>query len=118
VRSHRTTPGRSLAAALAILAVAAPTAVARPIDLRSPDARDAAMHQKAVTPGPAKQLPGPPAWPVHPAPITRSARPAHDGGNDALSTVALALAAAGVVGGGAAAGVRVRVRARRPQPAA
>jgi hypothetical protein len=71
-----------LAAALAIAALGAPAAQAQPPDmhastaqalaaqqdLRSPDARDAALHPRPVHE--ARQTPpGMPTWPAHPKPL-------------------------------------------------
>lgn len=81
---------RTLAIAGVIAAIAAPAAQARPADIhaplgranaqaekkqdmRSPDARDAAGHRKA--------LPGPPTWPTNPKPIAPA--PAADTAADA-----------------------------------
>ena len=52
---------RSAALGLTLAALAAPTAVAVPADLRSPDARDAAVTAKAATGGPQQDLRSPDA---------------------------------------------------------
>jgi LPXTG-motif cell wall-anchored protein len=46
--TYTTIISRALPAALAATALAVPAAIAKPIDLRSPDARDAAIHRPAV----------------------------------------------------------------------
>ena len=81
--THRTTVVAALACAL--LAIAAPVSAAPPQadmhasfaeaaakeqqkqDLRSPDARDAALNR--ADGGGSPMLPGPPTWPVNPEPI-------------------------------------------------
>jgi hypothetical protein len=74
--------GAGLAAALTLAVTAAPAALAAPIDLRSPDARDAAAASQraidlrspdardAAQPGQIV-VTGPPAWPANPQPVTR-----------------------------------------------
>ena len=78
---------RTLAAALAIAALAVPAAQAQPADkhasvaqaaakaqnkqdLRSADARDAAQHPRSATAVESTTQPGPPTWPAHPQPLT------------------------------------------------
>jgi hypothetical protein len=60
--THRKALATSLAMALTLAATAA---LARPTDLRSPDARDAAQPTHVV-------VAGPPTWPVNQQPATRS----------------------------------------------
>jgi hypothetical protein len=62
--NHRKALGTGLATALIVAATAGPAAHAQPIDLRSPDARDAAQPTHVV-------VAGPPTWPVNQQPITR-----------------------------------------------
>jgi hypothetical protein len=62
--NHRKTLGTGLATALIVAATAGPAAHAQPIDLRSPDARDAGQPTHVV-------VAGPPTWPVNQQPITR-----------------------------------------------
>ena len=98
------TLSRTLAACLTVAAIAAPSAwsatpppdrqtPAAHQDLRSPDARDAAMHPRgpghainapgatAVESQSVPSLPGPPTWPVNPRPVTTpvAAQPVSDG---------------------------------------
>jgi hypothetical protein len=78
---------RTLAAALAIGALAVPAAQAQPADmhasvaqaaakaqnkqdLRSADARDAAQHPRGATAVESTTQAGPPTWPAHPQPLT------------------------------------------------
>jgi hypothetical protein len=80
--THRKALGAGLAAALTLAVTAAPAALAAPIDLRSPDARDAAAASQraidlrspdardAAQPGQVV-VTGPPAWPANPQPVTR-----------------------------------------------
>jgi hypothetical protein len=77
---------RTLAAALAIGALAVPAAQAQPADihaplaraaaeaqnmqdLRSADARDAAQHPRGATAVESAAQPGPPTWPARPQPV-------------------------------------------------
>jgi hypothetical protein len=62
--THRRALGSGLATALILAATAAPGALARPVDLRSPDARDAAQPSHVI-------VANPPTWPVNQQPITR-----------------------------------------------
>ena len=139
MRSHRSTPGRSLAAALAILAVAAPSALAQPADmhagpaqpatpaqdLRSPDTRDAATrpanasqqdlrHLRAGAATTTRApLPGPPSWPAHPQPISPPSTAAQQP-DDGIDTATIALGiAASLLTVGTLAGIASRTR--RPQ---
>jgi hypothetical protein len=118
---------RTLAAALAIAALAAPTAAA--YDIHAPLARAAAKAQKhedlrspdakvgAYTPGatpavsytsrapaaPAtRRLPGPPTWPANPQPITPAKVTDGDNGID-WTTIGLGIAGSLLAVGGLAA---------------
>jgi hypothetical protein len=62
--TNRKALGTGLATALILAAAASPAALARPADLRSPDARDAAQPAHVVAAGP-------PTWPAKEQPITR-----------------------------------------------
>jgi hypothetical protein len=62
--THRNVLATGLATALTVAAAASPAALARPADLRSPDARDAAQPARVV-------VAGPPTWPVSQQPVTR-----------------------------------------------
>lgn len=84
-------------------------------DLRSPDARDAALPPVRAQ----KVQPGQPTWPSYPAPIAKSQPPAQqlpsgDGGDDTWFVVGIGLAGAALAAAGAA-GIarRSRIRARR-----
>jgi hypothetical protein len=123
---------RLLAAALAVAALAAPSALAQPApyaahhaglpqahpaaaaqDRRSPDAKDRADRPSDLrsaaqaTKGPKPA--GPPTWPVNPRPIT-AGQPASDTGNGG-SSLPLVL----VIIGGAAAALLAGVRLVRPR---
>jgi hypothetical protein len=87
--THRKALATSLATTLTLAAMAAPAAVARPADLRSPDARDAAQPVHVV-------VAGPPTWPVRQQPVTRP-RAAANGSSSGLDW--------GSAGIGAAAGL-------------
>jgi hypothetical protein len=126
---------RKLAAALAIAAVAVPaaTAQAQPADmhasvaqaaakanerqdLRSADARDAAIHPRgpghpvnalgatAVDSASQKPLPGAPTWPVNPQPIKSApaAEPVDTGDGVDWTTIALGIAGSLIAVGGLA----------------
>ena len=98
--THRKALGTALATALTLAATAAPGALAQPINLRSPDASDAANRTQPATdvrspdardaadrtqPPPDLRSPdardaaasrqiavaGPPTWPTSPQPVTR-----------------------------------------------
>jgi hypothetical protein len=128
---------RTLAAALAVAALAASPALAQPVDthvhkpagtsgqnLSSPDARDAASgrlhgrapanarkqdlrHLRAGGAHPAVVRPQPPTWPLHPQPIV-APKPVHHGGGH---PVAIGLGISGaVLAALALAGVAVRTR--------
>jgi hypothetical protein len=62
--THRKALATGLATALTLAAAPSPAALARPLDLRSPDARDAAQPAHVV-------VAGPPTWPVNQQPVTR-----------------------------------------------
>jgi hypothetical protein len=102
---------RTLAAALAIGALAVPAAQAQPADihaplaraaaeaqnkqdLRSADARDAAQHPRGAAAGESTTLPGPPTWPAHPKPLTPApVAEAGDGGTGITwTTIGLGIA--------------------------
>jgi hypothetical protein len=108
-----------LAAALTLPVIAAPAALAQPIDRRSPDARDAAVSTQRATDmrspdardaaQPAQiGVAGPPAWPANPSPIARprsvaSAPPSgFDWGSAGIGAVAgagaCAISLAGIAG--------------------
>jgi hypothetical protein len=99
--THRKALGTGLATALILAVTAAPAALAQPLDLRSPDARDAADGRQIVAIAP-------PTWPASPQPITtpRVVVSAPSSGLDwgsaglgaAAVVGAVAIAAAGVVG--------------------
>ena len=109
---------RILAAALAAAALAAaPAAQAQPADmhasvaqaqakanakanakqdLRSADARDAAKHPRAYTPGAeSAPLPGPPTWAVNPQPIAPAPVAEVSDGGDGVDTTTIGLGIAG-----------------------
>jgi hypothetical protein len=80
--AYRNALGTGLATALTLAATAAPGALARPTDLRSPDARDAAASTQRATDlrspdtrDAAEGHPvvgtGRPTWPENPQPITK-----------------------------------------------
>jgi hypothetical protein len=125
----------TLAAALAVAALAAaPAAQARPADihaplaraqakaqhkqdLRSADARDAAVHPRSahnVAP-----LPGPPTWAVNPRPITPVpvAEVSDDGNGIDTTTIGLGIAGSLIAAGGAAALLTSRRSRRLQRPA-
>jgi hypothetical protein len=62
--THRKALATGLATALTLAAAASPAAPAQPLDLRSPDARDAAQPAHVV-------VAGPPTWPVNQQPANR-----------------------------------------------
>jgi hypothetical protein len=128
-------PG-SIVTAIAALAVAAPGAGAMPMhepsefdaghasvavakakyqDLRSADARDAAMNPRPA----GKSLPGAPTWAVNPAPLHATSQPTPSD-DDSLPWVTLALGIAGglAIGGTAAGITSSRVRTRRARAVA
>jgi hypothetical protein len=100
VHHHRKALGTGLATAL-LLAVSAGPAFAQPLDLRSPDARDAAAGRQIVATGP-------PTWPATPQPINSprvvASAPSSglDWGSAGIGAAAVlgtfAIAAAGVLG--------------------
>jgi hypothetical protein len=136
------TLARMLAAALAITAIAIPAAAAKPVDLRSPDAQDAASsvppnargtdvaapdqqvptslaHQDRRSPDTAdltptvRPVPGPPTWPLNPEPLTPvSAQAIEDDGSPWL-TVGFIAGAVLALGGTAALAGRIRRRRHR-----
>jgi hypothetical protein len=79
---HRTALSAGLVTTLALAVSAAPAALAQPIDLRSPDARDAAAAIRSATDlrnpdarhadaGGRIVAAGPPTWPLTPQPLNR-----------------------------------------------
>ena len=128
---------RTLAAALAIAALAAQTATAYDIhaplaraaakaqkneDLRSPDAKvgaytpgaiPAVTYTSGTTAAPAtRHLPGPPTWPVNPQPITPARVTDGDNGAD-WTTIGLGIAGSLLAVGGLAAFTRRHSRRTR-----
>jgi len=110
---------RTITTAIAIAALAAPTALASPADtspavakaaaaaqhkqyVRSPDAIDAATRPP---------LAGPPTWPVNPQPITSAptAKVADGGNGVAWATIGLGIAGS-LLAIGAIAGIAIRTR--------
>jgi hypothetical protein len=99
--THRKALGTGLATALIVAVTAAPAALAQPLDLRSPDARDAANGRQIIATGP-------PTWPASPHPITtpRVVVSAQSSGLDwgsagvgaAAVIGAVAIASAGILG--------------------
>jgi hypothetical protein len=134
------TATRTLVAALAAATLAAPSALAQPIDLhgavaqpaaktsgqdlRSPDARDAATrpgsalaqdvrHLRAGGDATQRPLVGPPTWPAQPHVITAPSTPAEQPGDGVdLATIGLGIAGS-LLAVGALAGIANRTR--RPQ---
>jgi hypothetical protein len=81
-------------------------------DLRSPDAKDAALHPQGVQIGRGSRAP---SWPVNPTPLHATTQPTSPD-NDDIPWLAIVLGVTGAVAlGGAAAGVThsTRVRTRR-----
>jgi hypothetical protein len=133
-------PG-AIVTALAAVALAAPGAGAMPMhessefdsghastaaaaathqDLRSPDARDAALNPQPAGKPAGKALPGAPVWATNTQPI-HTAAPSPVKNDDGLPWLTLVLGVAGglAVGGAAAGASRtVRVRARRSRAVA
>jgi hypothetical protein len=130
--SRRTTLKHTVVAALAVGAVVAAPAGARPLDridrfdnpTPTPAPYQDLRGEHATDPAPPGSdtfMPGQPTWPTHPVPIvTPAVQPAQpapaSGGGDSDDTVwlivGIGLAASGIVAG-SAAGVAHRVRARR-----
>ena len=135
---------RTLAAALAAIAFAAPAAQARtagsdaPVaspkqtyqDLRSPDARDAAIHLRRSNlvvdaPGatavdsaskPAAKVPaGEPTWPVDPKPIGQAPASHVTGGDDGTDWTTIGLGIAGSLLAVSLLGAYTNRRSRRLQ---
>jgi hypothetical protein len=143
------TLSRLMIASLTAMALAAPAAVAQPIDMHqstSPDPQPATWDQRteaskfpayaspAPKPGqdlrseaaadpsrkPApsfpRALPGPPTWPMHPAPIATAPGPVADGGDGGNGGIDLPVALIGIAGtlalGGGLTVVALRHRAR------
>jgi hypothetical protein len=126
---------RTATTAIAIVALAAPTALARPTDTppavakataaakheqdaRSPDATDAATRPMVDRPSSSAAdsatrppLAGPPTWPVNPQPITSApAAKVTDGGNGVdWTTIGLGIAGS-LLAIGAIAGITSRSR--------
>jgi hypothetical protein len=127
-------PG-SIVTAIAALALAAPGAGAMPMheqsefdaghasvataaakhqDLRSADARDAALNPQPA----GKSLPGAPTWAVNPVPVHATSQPA-PADDDSLPWLTIALGiAGGLAVGGTAAGITHSSRTRRARVAA
>jgi hypothetical protein len=110
VHIHRKAFGSALATALTLAVTAAPAALAQPLDLRSPDARDAADGRALVATGP-------PTWPVSPQRITR-ARAVVSAPSSGLDWGSAGIGAAAVVGAFAiaAAGILGLRRRRIARP--
>jgi hypothetical protein len=111
VHLHRKALGAGLATALILAVTAAPAALAQPLDLRSPDARDAAAGRQIVATGP-------PTWPVTPQPIS-SPRVVASAPSSGLDWGSAGVGAAAVLGTFAigAAGVLGLRRRRIARPA-
>ena len=125
-------PG-SIVTAIAAIALAAPGAGAMPMhepseydaghasvataaaahqDLRSADAKDAAMHPRPAPAPAGKSLPGAPTWATNTQPIPRAADPVPVN-DDSLPWLTIVLGVAGGVAvGGAAAGITRSTRSR------
>ena len=133
---------RTLAAALAITAIAAPAAAAKPVDLRTPDAQDAVSYPSpnargtdvaapdqqapapvarqdrrspdaADPPVTPRPVPGLPTWPLNPQPLTPvSAQAIEDDGTPWLTVGLIAGAVLALAGTAAMAG-RIRRRIHR-----
>ena len=118
---------RVVAAVLSAFAIAAPAAVASPVDgvrtsslagttaaprqdLRNPDNRGVESTQASQP-----SLAGPPTWPVHPQRFVQVNEPvaASDSGTSALVYVLPGLAVALMVSAGAAYAIRVSAHGRR-----
>lgn len=107
---------RLVAAVLSAFAIAAPAAVASPIDgvgTSIPGGTSSASRQDLRNTQPG--LPGPPTWPVHPQRFVPQSEPvaAPDGGTSPLVYVLPGLALGLMVFAGAAYAVRVSPRGRR-----
>jgi hypothetical protein len=121
-------PG-SIVTAIAAIALAAPGAGAMPMhessefdaghasvataaaahqDLRSADAKDAAMNPRPV----GKSLPGAPVWATNTKPIPHTAAPAPVNDNDVPWLTIVLGVAGGLAVGGAAAGITRSTRSR------
>jgi hypothetical protein len=93
-------------------------------DLRSQDARGAAIHHRQVEASAAaafagKSLPGAPTWATSPQTLHSGPTPVSDDDGTPWTTIALGIAGAGLAFGGAAGIARTtRVRARRARIAA
>jgi hypothetical protein len=117
---------RILIVALAVAAIVAPTAAARPIDwppdtpLAVPDMRASVAEALAKQREAKPRLPGPPTWPVNPQPLKRPAPAAASDHNDSgidWPTVALGVGLT-FVALGAIGGLTYLVRAKqRPRVA-
>jgi hypothetical protein len=136
----RKIPG-AVAAALATAAIAAPAAGAMPLrdasefdaghaalamraaahqDLRSPDARDAALHPRPAVTASTEVTgqPSPPSFPGYHDPVSAVSKPVGDDDGFPWAIIVLSVAGAGVAAGGAAGVTRsIRVRARRARVA-
>jgi hypothetical protein len=93
-------------------------------DLRSPDARDAAIHHRQIESSAAaafagKSLPAAPTWATSTQTLHSGPTPVSDDDGTPWTTIALGIAGAGLAFGGAAGIARTsRVRARRARVAA
>jgi hypothetical protein len=121
---------RILIVALAVAAIVAPTAAARPIDWRQdmatpvavPDMRASVAEALAKERKAQQQLPGPvgpPTWPMNPQPLTPPATTASQTKSDGVDWWAIGIGAGlTLVALGAMAGVTYLVRAKqRPRVA-
>ncbi len=133
---------RMLAAALAVAALAAPTAVAKPIDA-PPSAAQRDMHASVAEAAAAKRekqeqrarnasglpaypsptvrqrepLPGPPTWPLNPKPITSPPAVFADDADEGLDWATIGIGVGlTFVALGAFTGVAHRIRLRRHRP--
>jgi hypothetical protein len=136
---HPTHSRLALIALLGALLVAPAGAATRPADLRTPDARDAALtaaagqdlrspdaRDAALTAAAGQDpppLPGPPTWPLHPQPLTPLTEPAPGApsgepsarGFDWSDAAVGAVTAIGLVLFASGAALIVRRRAHREQ---
>jgi hypothetical protein len=104
---------RTLIAALAVAALIAPTAAARPIDMTSDMRASVAEGLAKEREARRQQLPGPPTWPVNPQPITQPpvATADDDGGID-WATIGIGVGLT-FVALGAITGIAHRIRVKQ-----
>jgi hypothetical protein len=116
-RTHSLT--RALTAALATSALAAPVALAQPIDRNGTGTAQADVRSLDAT-GAVDPTRGQPTWPLNPQPIEVSnTAPVGDGDGSDWATFGLGLAGAGLIAGGATARAgRTRRRTRQAGVAA